>query len=188
MRRRVKADSLGGCIPVIASGGLAAGAAERQDVNSLGWSAAQPQESESHSPCRVAASQPPESHPRRAATRLLSGFVCNRGFRCAPPSAIQITPLRGGLTSNSHLTELHGVAETELHPHAAITGLLPQGLPLGCTSWPSVRSLGSPTMIASLPVILTQRSSIFIIRTSTHFPSPMAVSMAVLTALPSRTR
>ena len=91
-----------GCIPVIASGTSATGAAERQDVRSRGWSAAEPPESKSCGPCRVAASQSPDGRDRGAATRLLLVSARDRGLRCAPPPAIRFTPLRGGLSDDSH--------------------------------------------------------------------------------------
>jgi hypothetical protein len=83
-----------GCIPVIALG--ATTAAERQDARSQGCSAAEPLESCSCGRCRV------DWRNRDATTRLLPVAARNRGFRCASPSAIRITPLRGGLSDDSH--------------------------------------------------------------------------------------
>ena len=93
---------LTGVFPVIASSTIAAGAAERQNVNSRGWSAAQPTESKSCGLCRVAASRAPDGRNHVAATRLVFVLARNQGFRCAPPPAIQVAPLRGGCADNSH--------------------------------------------------------------------------------------
>ena len=60
-------------------------AAERQDVSSRGWSVAEPPESKSCGPCRVAASQSPDVRDRGAATRLLLVSARDRGFRCSTP-------------------------------------------------------------------------------------------------------
>ncbi len=70
-------------------------------MNSRGWSAAQPPESKSCDRCRAAALQSPDGRDRDAATRLLFGSVFDLGFRCAPPQAIRVTPLRGGLSDDS---------------------------------------------------------------------------------------
>jgi hypothetical protein len=84
------------CIPGIASGITATGAAERQNVSSRGWSVAQPPESKSWGPCRGAASQASDGRVCCAATRLVLVSAGDRGFRCAPPPAIRVAPLRGG--------------------------------------------------------------------------------------------
>ena len=92
-----RSTSMLGCIPVIAPDIEAAGAAERQNVSSRGWSAAQPPESRSCGPCRVAALQLPDVHTRGAATRLPFVSAGDQGLRCASPLATQVAPLRGGL-------------------------------------------------------------------------------------------
>jgi len=66
---------------------------------SRGWSIAEPPDSKSGVQCRVAASQSPGTRARFAAPRLLVVFAGDRGFRCAPPPAIQVTPLRGNLSA-----------------------------------------------------------------------------------------
>ena len=82
----------------------ATGAAERQDLNSRGWSAATP---------GIKIVRP---MPRRGMTIARwcaivapqRGFcwflLATGGFRCAPPPAIRVTPLRGGLSDDSRHT------------------------------------------------------------------------------------
>jgi hypothetical protein len=89
------------CIPAIVSGITFTAAAERQNVNGRGWSAAQPPESKSCGPCRVAASQSRDGRARGAAPRLSLASAGDRGLCCAPPPAIRFTPLRGGLPDDS---------------------------------------------------------------------------------------
>ena len=95
MRTNRNAPRRTGASPLLSRAPSLPGAAERQDVNSRGWSAANPRDQKSCGPRRVAASQPPDWQVRGAATRLFLVSARDRGFRCDPPPAIRVRPLRG---------------------------------------------------------------------------------------------
>ena len=105
-----------GCIPVIVSGTSATGAAERQDLNSRGWSAAQPPESRSYGPCRVAALPSPDCAPSSRRYAALVGFCSRpRVFTAIHPRLFESRRSAAVCRTTRAIPPVHYCAETGMH-------------------------------------------------------------------------